>query len=146
MGDLASGLLSQWLRSRRKAVLTFHLIMVAAMLAYFTLGSRSQAWFYASCWAIGLGCGYWAVFATTAAEQFGTNVRATAATTAPNVVRWSAAATAGLWLWFERLLGHQPAAAWQAAVAAAAVVMAVAMLALRGVRETYGVDLDFEER
>ena len=146
MGDLASGLLSQWLRSRRKAVLTFHLIMVAAMLAYFTLGSRSQAWFYASCWAIGLGCGYWAGFATTAAEQFGTNVRATAATTAPNVVRWSAAATAGLWLWFERLLGHQPAAAWQAAVAAAAVVMAVAMLALRGVRETYGVDLDFEER
>jgi MFS family permease len=146
MGDLASGLLSQWLRSRRKAVLAFHLITVAGMATYFTLGGRSQAAFYAACWAIGLGCGYWAVFATTAAEQFGTNVRATAATTAPNLVRWSAAATAALWLWIERGLGGQPGAAWQAAVIAAVVVMAVAMLGLLGVRETYGIDLDYEEK
>jgi putative MFS transporter len=126
--------------------LAFHLITVAGMATYFTLGGRSQAAFYAACWAIGLGCGYWAVFATTAAEQFGTNVRATAATTAPNLVRWSAAATAALWLWIERGLGGQPGAAWQAAVIAAVVVMAVAMLGLLGVRETYGIDLDYEEK
>lgn len=145
MGDLASGLLSQALRSRRRAVLVFHVVTVVAMAAYFTLGTRSQAAFYACCWAIGLGCGYWAVFATTAAEQFGTNVRATAATTAPNLVRWSAAGTAAMWLWFERLLGGSSAAAWQSAALAGAVVMTVAILALLGLRETYGTDLDFEE-
>jgi hypothetical protein len=88
------------------------------------------------------------VFATAAAEQFGTNLRATAATTAPNLVRWSAAASAGLWVWFERLLGGtqaEPGVPWKAAVLAAVIVMAVAALGLVGLRETYGVDLDFEE-
>ena len=149
IGDLASGLLSQWLRSRRGAVLAFHLITVAAMAFYFTLGARSAAWFYAACALVGLGCGYWAVFATAAAEQFGTNLRATAATTAPNLVRWSAAASAGLWVWFERVIaGGQaaPEAPWRAAVAAGVVVMAVAALGLLGLRETYGIDLDFEEK
>lgn len=148
IGDLASGLLSQWLRSRRGAVLAFHLITVAAMVFYFTLGARSAGWFYAACALVGLGCGYWAVFATAAAEQFGTNLRATAATTAPNLVRWSAAASAGLWVWFERLLGGTQvdlAVPWKAAVLAAVVVMAVAALGLVGLRETYGVDLGFEE-
>jgi hypothetical protein len=149
LGDLASGLLSQLLRSRRGAVLVFHLITIAAMVFYFTLGARSVASFYAACLLVGLGCGYWAVFATAAAEQFGTNLRATAATTAPNLVRWSAAASAGLWVWFERTIaGGQavPDAPWKAAVAAGIVVMAVAGLGLLGMRETYGVDLDFEEK
>ena len=148
IGDLASGLLSQLLRSRRGAVLAFHLITIAAMVAYFSVGARSQAWFYGACLMVGLGCGYWAVFATAAAEQFGTNLRATAATTAPNVVRWSAAASAGLWVWFERLLGGvetDPSVAWKAAALAGVAVMAVALLGLVGLRETYGIDLDFEE-
>ena len=146
LGDLCSGLLSQWMRSRRRAVLAFHLITIAAMVAYFTVGGRSLFAFYACCAAIGLGCGFWAVFATSAAEQFGTNVRATAATTAPNLVRWSAAASAGLWLLLERTLGQAPSAAWQAAAIAGAVVMGVAMLGLLGLRETYGIDLDYQER
>ena len=149
IGDVASGLLSQVLRSRRASVLAFHLLTVAAMAMYFTVGARSQAWFYAACAAVGLGCGYWAVFATAAAEQFGTNLRATAATTAPNLVRWSAAASAGLWLWLERMLGgaaSDPSVSWKAAAIAGAIVMGVAGLGLLGLRETYGIDLDFEER
>jgi len=151
IGDLASGLLSQLLRSRRRAILIFHLITIAAMAVYFIFGARSQYWFYASCLSIGLGCGYWAVFATAAAEQFGTNVRATAATTAPNFVRWSAAASAGLWVGIERVLGGGSAVVvsattWQAAAIAGAIVMLCAMLALVGLRETYGVDLDYEEK
>ena len=143
-GDLSSGLLSQCMRSRRGAVLVFQLLTVAAMVAYFTLGGASQAAFYACCAAIGLGCGYWAVFATTAAEQFGTNVRSTAATTAPNVVRWSAAATAALWVWLEGAVAG--GSAWKAAAIGGAIVMGVAMLGLLGLRETYGRDLDFEEK
>jgi MFS family permease len=148
LGDLASGLLSQRLRSRRGAVLVFHLITIAAMVFYFTMGARSVVSFYAACLLVGLGCGYWAVFATAAAEQFGTNLRATAATTAPNLVRWSAAASAGLWVWFERIIaGGQvaPEAPWKAAVATGVAVMALAGLGLVGLRETYGIDLDYEE-
>jgi hypothetical protein len=90
-GDLASGLLSQLLRSRRRALLAFHVLTAAAIAAYFTVPAREPGAFYAICAAIGFGCGYWAVFVTTTAEQFGTNLRATAATSAPNFVRWSAA-------------------------------------------------------
>ena len=142
IGDLVSGLLSQALRSRRRSVLVFHLMAVGAMAGYFVVGGRSQAWMYAACSVVGLSLGYWAVFVTAAAEQFGTNLRATAATTAPNLVRWSAAASAALWVWLDRAM---PGSAWKAAAVAGVIVMAVAMLALLGLRETYGVDLDYEE-
>ncbi len=139
-GDLASGLLSQWLGSRRRAIAFFHLLTVVAIGLYFTVGARSLAGFYAVAAFAGFATGYWAVFATIAAEQFGTNLRATAATTAPNIVRWSAAWTGGLWL---ALTG--PLEAWLAAAVVAAVVMPVAMLAVFGLRESYGTSLDFHE-
>ena len=82
-----------------------------------------------------------AMFATIAAEQFGTNLRGTAATTAPNIVRWSAAWTGGLWLWLGGTLDSQ----WKAAALVAAVIMPIAMIAVLGLKESYGSDLDFEE-
>ncbi|MFM7051248.1 MAG: MFS transporter [Planctomycetota bacterium] len=161
-GDLASGLLSQVLRSRKRAVFVFHMLTVVALALYFTVASASGSAFYAVICFAGFASGYWAVFATVAAEQFGTNLRATAATTAPNLVRWSAAWTGGLWLalgkplkesdgWdgsLWRALG-EPAwldAPWKAALAVALVVMPVAILATRWLRESYGTDLDFNER
>ena len=81
------------------------------------------------------------MFATIGAEQFGTNLRATAATTAPNVVRWSAAWTGGLWL-----LMSSHMSAWAAAAIVAAIVMPIAIIATFGLRETYGTDLDFTEK
>ena len=68
--------------SRRKAILFFHLLTIAGMVLYFLVGGHSQNMFYVSCFVLGIGSGYWAVFATSAAEQFGTNIRATAATLA----------------------------------------------------------------
>ena len=94
---------------------------------------------------LGIGSGYWAVFATSAAEQFGTNIRATAATLAPNLVRWSAGGSAALWVWSETWFVNDPGAAWKAAVITGAAVMIVSMLALLGVHETYAADLDYEE-
>lgn len=141
VGDLTSGLLSQWLRSRRRSIVCFHLLSLLAMLLYFTAASSSIAAFYAVICFAGFASGYWAVFATISAEQFGTNLRGTAATTAPNVVRWSAAWTGGAWLWLSETLDSP----WKAALVVAAVVMPLALVATLGIRESYATDLDFNE-
>lgn len=143
IGDLSSGLAGQWMRSRRASIALFHGLTAIAIALYFTVGARSQEAFYAVICFAGFASGYWAVFATVSAEQFGTNLRGTAATMAPNVVRWSAAGTGGLWLWLSgERVGLAP---WQAALAVAAVVLPVAMVATLGLRESYGTDLDFNE-
>jgi hypothetical protein len=153
LGDLASGLLSQLLRSRRKALLAFHVLMALAVGAYFALGPASPVFFYACCAAVGFASGYWAVFVTTAAEQFGTNLRATATTSAPNFVRWSAAGSAFLWHQFEGLFGGgtgaeqgDPSATWRAAALLGAILVPVAMAAVMFMRETFGSSLDWTER
>jgi hypothetical protein len=140
-GDLGSGLLSQLLRSRRRAIWIFHALTLTAIALYFTVGAQSLAAFYAVICFAGFASGYWAVFATIGAEQFGTNLRATAATTAPNIVRWSAAWTGGLWLYLSGSIE-----AWTAAAIVAAIVMPIAILATFGLRESYGTDLDFAEK
>jgi hypothetical protein len=90
---------------------------------------------------VGFANGYWAVFATISAEQFGTNLRGTAATTAPNVVRWSTAWTGGAWLW----LSDSWNSPWKAALAVGVVVLPLAMLATLWLKESYASDLDFNE-
>ncbi len=86
-GGFASGFFSQQLRSRKKIVFAFILFTLAAMAAYFFCAGFSAATFYLVISSLGFGVGYWAVFVTIAAEQFGTNIRATVATTVPNFVR-----------------------------------------------------------
>ncbi|MCE1227370.1 MAG: MFS transporter, partial [Geobacteraceae bacterium] len=86
-GDLLSGILSQLLKSRKKVVLLFLIITVVAVVVYFMAGGVSAEAFYGICGLLGFGIGYWAIFVTIAAEQFGTNLRATVATTVPNFVR-----------------------------------------------------------
>ena len=149
VGDVASGLASQWWRSRRASVAAFLGITALALVGYFTLGRMqpSLGTTYALIALLGFGTGYWAVFVTTAAEHFGTDLRATAATTAPNLVRWSAAGSGALWLAFERWIGiDDPSAPWQAAALTGAVVMALAAIGWFGLRETYGTSLDWTER
>lgn len=141
IGDLASGALSQLLRSRRKALGVFLALIGVSLVVYFTIGSMSQTAFYAACGFLGLACGYWAVFVTTASEQFGTNLRATAATTAPNFVR---AATVPCTLGYQALTPGLGVVG--AAVAVGVVSLALAFAALLAVEETYGKDLDYVDR
>jgi MFS transporter, putative metabolite:H+ symporter len=141
VGDLASGALSQVLGSRRRALAVFLVLTVAGVVAYFTIGARSLVAFYACCAFVGVATGYWAVFVTTASEQFGTNLRATVTTTAPNFVRGAVVPMTFAYAALRPSLGVVGGA-----VAIGAVVLALALLALRGLRETYGVDLDFVER
>jgi putative MFS transporter len=144
-GDLSSGLLSQHWRSRRKAILAFQVLTALACVLYFTYGPRSAAAMYAACTVVGFAAGYWAVFVTTAAEQFGSDVRATVTTSAPNFVRWSAAGCALLWTTFQGAFAGDPRAPWIGAVLVGAVVLPLAMLSLLGLRESFGRDLDFLE-
>ena len=139
-GDLASGLFSQWLGSRRRALAYFIAATAVATVAYFTLGPISSVAFYACCTLIGFAAGYWAVFVTTAAEQFGTNLRATVATTTPNFVRGSAVLLA---IGFQSL--QEPLGPAGAAAAVGVFSIGVAVVGLLSLRETFGVDLDFME-
>jgi MFS family permease len=146
LGDLASGVSSQLMRSRRGALWLFHALSAIAIAAYFAYGPRGLTTFYACATAVGFASGYWAVFVTMAAEQFGTDLRATAATSAPNFVRWSAAGSAYLWIQAESwLFPGDSDAAWKAAVAVGCLVLPVAVIAVFWLRESFDDDLDFEE-
>ncbi|MDP2893481.1 MAG: MFS transporter, partial [Sulfurimonas sp.] len=89
IGDLASGYLSQKMRSRKGAYIIFMILSLASVVSYFMLSGATAASFYTCVFFLGVFCGYWALFITMAAEQFGTNIRATVATTVPNFVRGS---------------------------------------------------------
>jgi hypothetical protein len=142
IGDFGAGWLSQIAKSRKRALLVFVGLNVLAVLYYFTIGRISTTAFYAGCFALGIANGYWAVFVTVAAEQFGTNLRATAATTAPNFVRGSLVPVSLLYIALDGLFGSKPLAA----ALVGALVIGVSAIALLGIEETYGKSLDFVER
>jgi MFS family permease len=87
IGDILVGLISQYFKSRKKALLLFYCITVLSLLLFFSKFNDSDAAMYWICALLGFGTGFWAIFVTMGAEQFGTNLRATAATTIPNMVR-----------------------------------------------------------
>lgn len=140
VGDLASGWLSQWLGSRKKVLLLFMALTAASVAWYFVPGGRSLRAFYTLCTALGVATGYWAVFVTVASEQFGTNLRATATTTAPNFVR---GAVVLLTLTFRGLAPTLGVVT--SAMLVGAVALLVAFVSLAAIEETYGKDLGFVE-
>lgn len=140
LGDLASGLLSQWFRSRKKVIFCFLGLMLGgfALIASRTLMTAQD--FYLVCLMLGFGAGYWAILVTIAAEQFGSNVRTTVATTVPNFVRASVIPMSLLTTQAVGLWGVMPSMMTMAGLA-----LVLAGGALWGLRETYGVDLNFLE-
>lgn len=140
-GDLSSGLLSQWVRSRKKVVLLFILLTLAFIFLYLYAPGTSSAFFYFSCFCLGFGVGYWALFVTIAAEQFGTNLRSTVATTVPNFIRGT---VVPITLAFE-FLRVQIGIISGALVVGIATIL-IALLALRLLRESFGKDLNFLEQ
>ena len=140
LGSFASGILSQIWRSRRKVVLLFILGTLAGVAFYLTVRGLTPTAFYLLAGYLGLMAGYWAVFVTIAAEQFGTNLRATVATTVPNFVRGAVPLITGSFAFLRGSLGYV-GSAW--AVGGACIVLA--LVSLMGMAETAGRDLDFLE-
>jgi putative MFS transporter len=139
-GDITSGIFSQWFRSRRKIVLRFILLTLAFILLYLFSPVKTITFFYVNCFLLGFGVGYWALFVTIAAEQFGTNLRSTVATTVPNFIRGT---VLPLTLAFEFLRPHLGII--QGALVVGVVTIIIALIALRSLGETFGKDLNFLE-
>jgi hypothetical protein len=112
----------------------------ALMLVYGLVPGLTSTAIYVLSFFIGISVGYWAVLVTMAAEQYGTNIRATVATTVPNFVRGSAAMAAS---GFAYLKGYMSVAS--AALTIGTICFSLALLALLRLEETFHRDLDYEE-
>jgi len=140
IADVAVGLVSQWLQSRKKALNIFYILTIISISFYFTQQNGTAASMYLICAALGFSTGFWAIFVTMAAEQFGTNLRATAATTVPNMVRGSLPL---MLLLFNGLQGvtDYVTAGWITGV----IVMLISIVAAYFTDETFGKDLNYVE-
>ena len=140
-GDFLSGSLSQLWHSRNKALQVF-LAFCAVLVGVYLFGIKgaSPTVFYAVCFVLGLSVGFWALFVTVAAEQFGTNLRATVATTAPNFARGAVVGLVPAFKYLSGALGFVPGAAVLGGVS-----LLVAFWAVRTLPESYGKDLDYVE-
>lgn len=143
LGDLASGMLSQLLRSRTKVMAIFLSLDVLAVLAYLSLPFSSPAMFYFSHFLLGFSVGFWVIFVTIGAEQFGTNLRSTVATSVPNFAR-------GMQVPINESFKYLKNPTVTGGVITAgyivgAACLALAFVALWGMKETFDRDLDYVE-
>lgn len=141
VGDLASGLLSIYLKSRKRAMLVFICMLVVCTAIYLGTAHLNETWFYVISLIIGFCTGYWAVFITTASELFGTNIRATATTSAPNFVRGSVILLTFLNTVFKDWTGSLVTSA----IILGLLVFAAAIYSVINLPETFHKDLDYVE-
>jgi MFS family permease len=142
IGDICSGLLSQYLKSRIKVVYLFLSFTTIAIALYLFLTNLSLFEFYAVCTIFGFSAGYWVLFLTIAAEQFGTNIRATVTTTVPNFVR---GAVIPLSLLFQYLRSSWGLSLITAAIVVGLITIILAFRAVYKTRETFSLELDYTE-
>lgn len=143
IGDILIGLVSQYFKSRKKALYLFYFFTILSGIYFFSGNIHNDAAMYGACAALGFSTGFWAIFVTMGAEQFGTNLRATAATTIPNMVR-------GALPLINMLFKDTFQDSWkwgliQSAIVTGIIVMAISLLAAFFTEETFHKDLDYVE-
>ncbi len=143
VGDILIGFVSQYFRSRKKALLLFYVLCSVSLVVFFSGFNNSDTSMYLICAALGFSTGFWAIFVTMGAEQFGTNLRATAATTIPNVVRGALPLINMMFLdLFQKSWGWSLI---KSGIVSGAVVMAVTFIAFYFTEETFHKDLNYVE-
>ncbi len=142
-GDLVIGYVSQYFKSRKKALLVFYTLNIIGMILFFSAFNDSDDRMYAICGFLGFSTGYWAIFNQMAAEQFGTNLRATAATTIPNMVRGALPLINFLFL--DILQKNMGWTIVQSGILTGAIVMGITLIAFVFTEETFHKDLDYLE-
>lgn len=140
LSDFACGFISQYLKSRKKTVLYLILLGLGSSLVYLFGGLKTAGQFYFVVFLLGLGNGYWAIFITIAAEQFGTNLRATATTTIPNMVRGTVVITTTLFLYLKESF-----TVIHSGAIVGLICFGLGLYAILAIPETHGRDLNFLE-
>jgi MFS family permease len=141
-GDIISGFGSQYIKSRKKTILAFLSMGAVFVFIYLFLSYNLSLYrFYMLCLAIGFSFGYWAVFVTIGAEQFGTNLRSTVTTTIPNFVRGLTVVITSSFLYLTRFVSII-----ESAIIVGIFVFIIAFLALWRLEESFHKDLDFMEQ
>ena len=143
IGDILIGFISQYFKSRKKALLLFYVFTVLSIIIFFSPLNNSDVAMYLSCCLMGFGTGFWAIFVTMGAEHFGTNLRATAATTIPNMVRGALPLINMLFLDVFQKSWNWPLI--QSAIVTGSIVMAITLVAFYFTEETYHKDLNYIE-
>ena len=143
LGDISSGLISQLFKSRKKALYLFYAMTIVSVALFFSPLNNSDTTMYMICAALGFSTGFWAIFVTIGAEQFGTNLRATAATTIPNMVRGSLPLINLLFInVFQASWGWKIV---KSGVITGILVMIITLVAAWFTEETFSKDLDYVE-
>ncbi len=143
IGDILIGFVSQYFKSRKKALYLFYFFAIISGIYFFSGNIQNDVSMYIACAALGFSTGFWAIFVTMGAEQFGTNLRATAATTIPNMVRGSLPL---INLMFVNLF--QNSIGWpfvKSAMITGIIVMAITLIAAYFTEETFNKDLNYVE-
>jgi MFS family permease len=144
VGDLTSGIASQLIKSRKKIVATFITLTLIFMMLYLFNPFHTVTFFYVTCFVVGVGIGYWALFVTIAAEQFGTNLRATVATSVPNFIRGTVIPLTLMYAFLRERIGGPDGVIFGALIVGVFTVI-IAYISLFAIDETFGRDLNYEE-
>lgn len=142
IGDVSCGLLSNYLKSRKKAIIIYILLLILFIILFWLIGRINMAVFYTMIFLLGLGIGYWAVFMSTAAESFGINIRSTVSNTAPNFVR---GAVIGINILYITLKSNFGFSTQYANLAVGFICIGISIIAWTQLKETFGKDLDYVE-
>ena len=145
IADVLAGFVSHWLKSRKKALYIFYILTIISIFFYFMQQNGTAAGMYVICAALGFATGFWAIFVTMAAEQFGTNLRATAATTVPNMVRGALVLVLLLFNWLQGIFAAVAKPYITAGWVTGVVIMVIAITAAYFTEETFGKELDYVE-
>jgi putative MFS transporter len=143
IGDITVGFVCQYFKSRKKGLLVFYILTIISLFLFFSRFNNSDARMYAICAALGFSTGFWAIFVTMGAEQFGTNLRATAATTIPNMVRGSLPLINLMFLdLFQKTWNWSLV---KSGIVTGFVTVIITLVAFYFTEETYDKDLDYVE-
>ncbi|HEX7906429.1 MAG TPA: MFS transporter [Chitinophagaceae bacterium] len=143
VGDILVGLVSQYFKSRKKALYLFYGFTILSGILFFSGAIQSDTSMYIVCAALGFSTGFWAIFVTMGAEQFGTNLRATAATTIPNMVRGALPLINMMFLGlFQKDWGWNIV---QSGIITGTIVMTITLVAAYFTEETFHKDLNYVE-
>jgi MFS family permease len=144
-GDMCAGVFSNYKKSRKKTLLIYYLILsICIFFFFYTKGGGSATNMYLLCVLLGFGSGISVLYITMSAENFGTNLRATAAISIPNLVRGFLPLILILFKFLRSdycFKDDYIKAAWIVGI----IVMTIGFVAAINTKETFGKELDFVE-